>query len=283
MFERISNGWNLAIESWRVLRLDKELLVFPLLSGLACVLVLASFAGPLWLTGYIEVLGDNPDAHRDPIAWLLLFAFYTVNYFVIVFFNAALVACAAIRFRGGDPTVSDGLSAAGQRLPQIAGWALVSATVGVILRLIESRSERAGQFVASLLGTAWTIVTFFVVPVLVLEGVGPIDAGKRSLAIIREAWGESLVANFGIGLLVFLGSLPGIGLLALAGYFFSAGQPELGIALLATGILWLIVLSLISSALDAIVLTALYLYATDEPLPDTFDRGLLRGAFAKKE
>src|SRR5262249_42533910 len=127
------------------------------------------------------------------------------NYFVIVFFNSALVACAIIRFKGGDPTVSDGLRAAGNRFPQILAWALASATVGVILRAIESRSEKVAQFAAALVGAAWSIATFFVVPVLVVERVGPVDAVKRSLSVLTRTWGEALTANFGVGFIKFVG------------------------------------------------------------------------------
>lgn len=282
MFQRIANGWELCKESARVLRLDKELLVFPLLSGLACLFVLASFSVPLWLTGYAEALSEDPNASRDVIAWVITFAFYFVNYFVIVFFNSALVACAIIRFRGGDPTLADGFQAATSRLPQIAGWALVSATVGVILRVIESRSERAGQFVASLLGTAWTIATFFVVPVLVVERVGPLEAGKRSVAILRRTWGEAMTANFGIGFFVFLAMLPALALMVAGGWCFTQEQIALGIALLATGILGLIIVSLASATLNAILLAALYLYASDEEVATGFNPALLRGAFATK-
>lgn len=280
MFERIANGWELAKESARVLRLDKELLVFPLLSGIACLIVLASFAVPLWLGGYPEALSEDPEPFREPLNWLILFAFYFVNYFVIVCFNSALVACAVIRFRGGDPTLADGFRAAGNRLPQIAGWALVSATVGVILRAIESRSERAGRFVAGLLGTAWTIATYFVVPVLVVERLGPIEACKRSVAVLRRTWGEALSANFGIGVIVFLAMLPAIALLFGGGVLLAQEQFALGGALLGLGLVALLVVSLVSSALNAIVLAALYLYAADDAVPRGFDQRVLERAFA---
>src|SRR5262245_52426735 len=146
MFARLGNGWALARESFAVLRMDKELLLFPVLSGISCLLVLASFAVPLWNSDFLHVVvNEEANVHENPLAWLILFAFYAVNYFVIVFFNSALVACAIIRFKGGDPTISDGLRAASNRLPQILAWALVSATVGVLLRAIESWSEKAGQ------------------------------------------------------------------------------------------------------------------------------------------
>src|SRR5262249_52021876 len=145
MFDRIANGWELAKQSFNVLRLDKELLLFPLVSGLSCLAVLASFVLPLWNSPYAKVVLNEHQIPKPPVAWVFLFAFYLVNYFVIVYFNSALVACAIIRFKGGDPTVGDGFRAATARLPQILAWALVSATVGIVLKVIESRSERVGQ------------------------------------------------------------------------------------------------------------------------------------------
>ena len=282
MFERIANGWELTKSSWQCLRQDKELLVFPLVSGIACLMVLASFAVPLWFSDYKHVVFGDGDRLQDPIAWVILFAFYTVNYFVIVFFNSALVACALIRFRGGDPTVGDGLSASRQRLPQIFAWALASASVGVILKAIESRSEKLGQIAAGLLGAGWSIATYFVVPVLVVERVGPIDAVKRSFSILRKSWGETVVAKFGIGFFVFLATMAAMlpivgGVVALA-----SDHVPVGIALIAFGIISMILVSLISSALNSILLAALYLYAADGEVPQQFDRNLLEHAFGSK-
>lgn len=279
MFRKLSNGWELAQQSFRVLSLDKELLAFPLMSGMACLLVLASFAGPLWLTGEAQAILDEHQRPEGPLAYLLMFAFYFANYFVIVFFNSALVECAIIRFRGGDPTIADGLSAAWARLPQIAGWALVSATVGVVLRAIESQSERAGQFVAGLLGMAWGAATYFVVPVLVVEQVGPIEALKRSFAILKRTWGESLVANFSIGLLVslayFLAAIP-----LMVGAMLG-GPPGFVAGALISVSLWILI-GLAAAALNAIVLAAAYLYAAEGAVPPQFDASLLREAFVSK-
>lgn len=282
MFERIATGWELAKESARVLKLDRELLVFPLLSGISCLVVTASFAVPLWMTGYHEQFHDDPERFQHPLFWVLTFAFYFVNFFVIVFFNAALVSCAVIRFRGGDPTLADGFRLAGNRLPQIAGWAAVSATIGVVLKMLQSRSRRGGGIAVSLLGSAWTIATFFVVPVLVVERVGPIEACKRSLSILRRTWGEGLAANFGIGLFVFLAMLPAIACLFAGGWLMSQEQVPLGVTLLAVGLAGVLLVSLISSALDAILLAALYLYAADHETPSGFDARLLGSAFAAR-
>jgi hypothetical protein len=282
MFDRLGRGWELARQSYGVLKLDKELLMFPLLSGFACLLVLASFALPLWNSDYLQVVMEEEAVPDDPVAYILLFLFYFVNYFVIVFFNSALVACAIIRFKGGDPTISDGLGAASARLPQIVGWALVAATVGVILKIIESRSEKVGQIVAALMGMAWSAVTYFVVPVIVVEKLGPVEAVKRSLSILRRTWGEALSANFGIGFIVFLMSLLAMVPVVLGIFALGAGLVPVGVAGIVIGVLLLILLGLVSSALNAIVLGALYLYAAEGKVPGAFDEALFREAFSAR-
>ncbi len=288
MFERMSNGWELAKESWHVLRCDKELLLFPLMSGIACVLVMATFAVPLWASGFAESLITEENREQaggtlaEVLGYLILFAFYFVNYFVIVFFNAALVSCAVIRFKGGDPTLSDGLSAAMARLPQIAGWAAVAATVGVILKAIESRSERVGQVVTSLLGLAWSIVTYFVVPVIVVEQANPLRAMKRSTEVLKRTWGESLTANFGIGIIVFIASFLAAVPIFLGAFAIASGQAVLGGIAIAIGVVAILLVSLISSAMNAIIVAALYLYAADGTVPQQFDDRLFRQAFGHK-
>lgn len=283
MFERISRGIELARQSFAVLMDEKKLLVFPLLSGIAAVFVFATFAVPLWTTGYAEQVLSEKQAPQDPIAYAILFLFYFVNYFVIVFFNSALISCAIIRFQGGSPTLGDGLREASSRLPQIVAWALVSATVGVILKAIESRSEKVGQFVANLIGAGWTIVTYFVVPVIVVERAGPIDAVKRSFAILRKTWGESLTANFGIGFVVFMAILlamvPAVGGFVLSAALNNAAAAVIGIVL---SVVLVILVSLVSAALHTIIVAALYLFAAQGQAPPQFDQELLSAAYRSK-
>ncbi|QDU40951.1 hypothetical protein Mal4_53140 [Maioricimonas rarisocia] len=282
MFDRLANGCELARQSWNVLKLDKELLLFPLLSGIACLMVLASFGIPLWNSPYAEAFFNEQQSPQDPIAYLILFLFYLVNYLVIVYFNAALVACAIIRFRGGDPTFAVGIQAANERLPQIFGWALVCATVGFLLRIIESRSQKTGQFVAGLIGMGWTAATYFVVPILVVEQLGPFAAVQRSLSVLKRTWGEALSANFGIGLFIFLATMPGIMMLVGGGFLLAGGSTAGGVVLLSLGVVWILLASLVSSALDAILLAAIYLYAADGEVPRQFDRDLLQHAFVHR-
>jgi hypothetical protein len=286
MFQKISFGWDLAMQSFQVLKEEKRLIVFPLLSGIACLVVLASFAVPLWGTPQFQAVVEDGQVPNDVLSYVLLFVFYFINYFVIVFFNSALIACVVHRFRGGTPSISFGLGVAMLRLPQIAGWALVSATVGLVLKIIESRSEKVGQIVAGLLGMAWGIVTYFVVPVLVVEKAGPIEAVKRSTAILKKTWGESLSANFSLGMIffvVFLLAFIPLALVVMLGvYCLSVGQVVLGGVALTSAVLIFILISLVSSTLSTILLAAVYVYAAEGKVPGQFEPELIQDAFQKK-
>ncbi len=276
---RIRGAWLLAKQSWRVLMLDKELLVFPLLSGFACLLVLASFVAGAFATGNFRL----EKAQEDANVWVMAFVYYFVNYFVIVYFNSALVACAMIRFRGGNPTVADGLRAASTRLPQILAWVLLAATVGIVLRAIQERFALLGRIVIALIGAAWTIATYFIVPVLVVERLGPFDAVKRSVTLMTQTWGESLASHVGIGAATGLISFLGVLLISIASVALAVTTSSMGV-LIAGGVViaaFLVLAALVSSALTAIVLSALYLYAAEKKVPKAFD-GVAQFAFAPK-
>src|SRR5436309_720145 len=186
MFRRISYTWDLMRASWDVLRQDKSLLLFPLLSGISCLLVLASFAFPVWYTGSWRPPGKGSETIHQVAYYGTLFLFYLCNYFVITFFNTAVIACAIERMQGGQASVSFGFNAAVQRLHLILGWAAISATVGLILRAIEDRSEIVGQIMAGLVGMAWTVVSYLAVPVMVAERAGPITALKESATLLKK-------------------------------------------------------------------------------------------------
>jgi|HubBroStandDraft_6_1064221.scaffolds.fasta_scaffold504229_1 hypothetical protein len=279
MFEKISNGWDLMKSSARVLREDTSLLLFPVVSGIACMIVVASFALPLFFTGAYRIDENAQQVTHNPIAYAVLLLFYFCNYFVIIFFNSALVSCAIIRFKGGTPTLSDGFQAAVSRLPQILAWSLVSAFVGVALKMLESRSEKVGAFVSGLLGLAWSIATFFVVPVIVIERAGPFEAVQRSMSILRRAWGEAFVGNQGIGFFVFIAAVVACAPAALGFAVGSGVAIAIGIAI--TAVLE-IGLAIVSAALHTILLGALYVYAAEGRIPYAFDGTVLQAAFARR-
>jgi hypothetical protein len=283
MFERIATGWALTKQAVNVLRLDKELLLFPILSGVCCLLVIASFFVPAYAFGIFDTLVNERETPTSRILLGLIgFVFYFVNYFIIVFFNSALVGCAVIRLKGGDPTVSDGFATASSRLPQIAAWSAVAATVGVILKSFENKNNKLGQIVIGLIGAAWTMLTFFVIPIIVIEQLGPIAAIKRSASLLKDTWGESVSSTFSLRLITFLVSLLGILPIVGGGFLVANQMAALGIPLLLVGILILLAISLVSSALNSIILAALYIYAVEGRTAEQFDPALIEHAFAGK-
>lgn len=280
MFARFSRSWQLVKASGTVLRQDKELLLFPFFSAIATLLVTISFAVPLMFTGALdESAGGSVDASYV----LVLFLFYLVQYFVIFFFNSALVGAAMIRLDGGDPTVSDGLRIASSRIVQILGYAAIAATVGLILRLIEERAGFIGRWIVGLLGVAFTVATFLAVPILVSRDIGPMDAVKESATLLKKTWGENVIGNVGMGLVFFLFYIGAVGI----GVVFILGASQTSSGALIIGVTALIALAviglaLVQTALQGVYSAALYRYATEGNVGEAFSGTLLGDAFRQK-
>ncbi len=255
MAGKIGNSVELMKASMNVLKLDKELLVFPVMSGIACVLVLASFVAPLALTGGWQVFEQGG---ADYFGMTVMFLFYVVQYTVIFFFNSALVGAALIRLDGGDPTVSDGLAIASKRMGAILGYAVMSATVGMILRMISERGGIFAKIAAGIAGMAWTLATYLAVPVLVTKDVGPIDAVKESAAIFKRTWGEQVAGNFGLSWAMFFAFMSwtavSVGLLWASSLLGAA----VVIPVVLVSVSGYVFLALMGSALSGIYTAALY-------------------------
>ena len=195
----------------------------------------------------------------------------------------ALVSCAVKRFSGGDPTVGYGLSEAVSRLPQILAWTLVAATVGYILQLIEQRLSWVGRIIVGLIGVAWSIVTYLVVPVLAVERVGPIRAVKRSAELLGKTWGEAIVGNISMGIAGFLIALPGF-LLLIVSPIAGAATHSIWVAVIPAvlGLIYLIGCAIVTSTLRQILLAGIYLYAAQGKVPEGFSENVMRSAFRPK-
>lgn len=269
---RIKRSFQLIGQSWRVLMKDPELLVLPLLSGICIIIATLSFVVPL---GFLQE-GAIEEANEG-VVYGVLFLFYVVTYTLSFFFQAAVVAGASERMRGGDPTVGSALRAAAARFPALLMWGVIAATVGMILRAIEERSGVVGKIIIGLLGAAWSLATFFMVPVLVMEKLPVGQSFKRSWAIFKQTWGETVVGNLGIGLLTFLGML----VIGAAGAGLFAIQLEMAAIILM--IAGFILLMLVTSALSGVYTAAMYRYATEGADAETgFDAELLASAYRPK-
>lgn len=268
-------SWEIAKRSWAVLRADKTLAWFPVLSALGSLAVIAVLGGLFAVAGIDD---SATGTSLQPIGWVLIVVAYLALAMVQTYFLAGLVAGADQRLRGQDSTLKGALEIANSRLHRLVPWAIVTATVTMILQAIEERFGLVGTIVARLVGLAWNLVTFLVVPILVLEDLGVGDALKRSKDLFKRTWGENVIGQFGLGFVGFLLALPGIAFIAIGAAMGTAGLFVLG----GVGVVLLIASAVIVSALSGIYRTALYHYAANGEVPGEFSGIDFGAAFRRR-
>lgn len=277
----IRRSIDLLKQSWEVLKQDRELLWLPVLSALVAAVVAAAVLIPVALTQDWDALTADTEAAQDQLSTGTYVAFAVLSLalaFVSIFFRAALVSGAHERMSGGDPTIRSAVAGAVERLPKLFTWAVITTIVGTLLRAIEQRSGALGRIVISIVGMAWTVTTFLVIPVIIIEDRGAVASTKRSVDLFRSTWGENLTAQVGFGFLGFLAFIP-IFVVAAIG---AAIGTLLGFVLLAVAFAAGILLVTVLSALGGIFQTALYHYAVGTALAKEFDRTVLRDSFEPK-
>ena len=270
---RLSNGWKISMNSFKVLKENKQLIVFPVLSGISLMLILGSFA-----TVILAAAGWDVDQVEDPgqtTSVVFLFLYYLVNYFVVVFFNTALVHCTRLYFQGEEVTIEKGLRFSLSRIGTIFAWSMFAATIGTILKLIEENVGWLGKLIVSLIGIVWSIATFFVVPVIAYENVGPLGAFKRSTQLMKEKWGESLGATFSFGLVQLIAFIVVAVPLFLLG---SLVHPLAGVILALLGSLFIMA---VISASQTIFISAVYHNINGDPVRH-FNQQMIDNLFESK-
>jgi Family of unknown function (DUF6159) len=282
MFEKLSRSWGLVKASGAVLMESPQLMLFPFVSAIAAFIVLACFALPMFgLSAMDGLSGGNT-------VWgighfVVAFFFYLTQYFVIFFFNVALVGAAMIRLNGGSPTLGDGLKIAASKWVSILGYAAIAATVGMLLRAIQERVPFVGKIIVGLLGAGWTLATFMVVPVLVSRDVNAIDAVKESVSLLHKTWGENVIGQAGMSM-VF--TLVQVGIIILSiGLVIGAiasGSTALIVIAVLLGIAGVLIAALVSAALSGIYAAALYRFAVGGEATEGFDNTALQSAFSAK-
>ena len=287
MFDTIKRSWRLFKLCLHVLSVDKELIFFPIFSTIGLIFVTLTFMGVTFGMGSLERLSNEGTVTGTDL--LMVFLLYVASYFVIIFFNAALVFAAHERLEGGDPNIRSGLKGASSRIITIFLWAVVAAIVGLILQILSSQAREQGgimgiigQIVIALIGAAWSLVTFFVVPLIVIEHRGLVDSFKTSFTLLKRTWGEQVVGNFGLGILQFGATL----LAVLVGVILAFALSPLGgigvATAIAVGFILVVAVSLVFATLNGIYKAALYNYAADGVMPTLFDDDTIRGAFRPK-
>jgi hypothetical protein len=276
--KRFANSWNMAKASWGVLQSDKELMAIPVMSFFATAAVTILSGGAIYFSlAHHRVVEPGQSAFSaTPLTYAVGAVAYLLITFVVTFFAAALVAGARERLLGGNPTLGSAFAVAYSRLGPIFLWSLLTGTVGLILNTIQNRAGILGSLVVRAIGMAWQIVTWLAVPVIVVEGTGPITSLKRSAGLFRQTWGENLIGQVGFGLIGFLFMVPGLIIAGLLTVHF----PVVGILV---GVAWIAAVSVVTSTLSGIFRTALYHYAAGQPVPSQFAPEQLSGAFQTRK
>lgn len=277
---RIKRGWELAKQSWAILRADRSLALFPVISGIAILVAAIVIVGP-----GVALFATETSKPAGVVLWVI--GGYVLT-FIGTYCNTALAAAASKALDGQQTTVGDGFAAVRDKRGVIAQWALVQLTVGLLLQLVQGLLAESpvgrvvATIIASLASAAWAIATFFVLPILALEGTGPKDAIKRSAHIIRERWGEGLVGSGSIGgLVVLFGVLPAIGL-GVLGAFALGSTVGGGVALIALAAILFVAAMIVGSTLTAIFRVALFRFATEDKVVGGFDGEALAHAFKQR-
>ena len=279
MFDRFKRSFALVRASTEVLRQDTHLMLFPLISALSLLLVLVAFALPVFGLAAFDGLGKRG-------LYSIGFLFYVVQYFVIFYFNTALVGAVMIRLDGGSPTLRDGLRIANSRFAAILGYAVIAATVGVILRAIQERVGFIGRIIVGIIGSGWAVATFLVVPVIVMRDRGTLDSISESSALLKRTWGENVIGQGGLsaafGLVYFGLGLAVAGLVWLLAPLASSISPVLVIAFAIAVVLAFLACVLFHATLTGIYSAVLYRYAVDGSGAAGFDGDALGAAFLRK-
>ncbi len=252
---RIGRGWKLSKIAFGVVRRDSALVTLSVLGGIAALCAALALGIPA------AVLYDRD---QEVIAVVLAVIGAYAATFLSVYFGVALAAAAAKVLDGEDATVADGLAAARTRVGPIAGWAVVLLTVNLVISFIRERTGPLGDVIAGIAGVAWGLVTFLVVPVIALEGLGPWAAVKRSGSLFRERWGEQITGNFAIGgIFALAGMIPAV-VLGWLGWI--SDSDALRIVLIAVAIVIAVAAIILARTVGSVFSVALYRFAaTGDP------------------
>jgi hypothetical protein len=272
MFSRVSNAWSLAKSSWAVLQKDRELVWLPVIGGVVALVVAAAFFGPV-----LAMLGGGDDNAVPAAGYILGFLGYVAVAAVFFLARAAVVQGANHRMEGGDPSVGTALRGASEHWVAVTGFAAVSVTVGLVLQAVRENGGIVGAVVSFVGDVAWGVLTYLVLPVIVIEGAGPVTGIKGSSALVKRTWGEQVTANVGFGLLNLVLVLPAVALAVVA----APAGGAVAVIGIAVAVLWAVAVSATVAALTGIFQTALYRQATGRSVPAEFDTAALAGAFAR--
>jgi len=284
-----SRSWKITKLTFGVIKQDKEILLFPIISSILSIIFILAMILPFILTYLAD--SNNENVAIGILQYVLIFILYLGLAFIATFFAVAVVNTAKKRFEGGNATFWESIGKAFSKIHYIFLWSLLSATVGLILKIIDKMAEKAkgaGKIILYILkgifGLAWSLATIFVIQGIVYHNLGPFAAIKQSIYVLKKTWGESIIKYIGLGLMqglfTALGLIIGVPLIFL---FSSIGSPMGIMIILLLTIIYITLVTLIFNVANSVFNTALYVYATQGRIPEGYDIESMAHAFKAKE
>ena len=279
-----SRSWEITKITFDVIKHDKELLIFPVLSFVFSALFIGLMVVPQIMSYILE---GTVSENFQMLSYVIVFLTYLGIAFIATFFNVCTVYTVKTRFSGGNATFSESIKFGFSKIHLIFYWSLLAAIVGLILRILDNAAKQSKSQGAQIglsisrviLGAAWGIATIFVVPGMVYYNLGPIEAIKKSVSTLKKTWGESLVKSLGLGLVQMAFILAGIIVFGVAIYGSLFANPIVTLILVIAGILYVLGVALIFGVASMVFDTALFVYADSGNIPTGYSRELLHNAF----
>ncbi|MBK6763947.1 MAG: hypothetical protein IPG68_12070 [Micrococcales bacterium] len=271
------------------------MLLFPVVSAVLAIIAVLVIGGAgvaaLGWRGVEETAASGEVSTSTAIVGIviLIIAAYVATLITQVFMGG-LVKCADEELQGRDSSFGAGLGAAMGRFPALMGWAGIQTAVGWLLSAVRGNGSDNNVIVtvlrlvlASLLAVAWSVITFFVLPLIILRGKGPVAAIKQSVSVIRATWGMQIAGGVRIGGLIgLIAVLPGILFAVVGGFVAMAGTPAVGVPLSALGVIVVIAAQVVISAMRAIFSVAMLHYVEEQQGFGPFEAAALQSAVRVK-
>ncbi|HTS33888.1 MAG TPA: DUF6159 family protein [Thermoplasmata archaeon] len=258
-----SDSWKLTKTSFRLISEDRALLVFPLVAALSILAILVLFLfGAVWVVPLTSLAGNTGTTYQVALVLMFLAMYFAVSW-VSVVATAGLIGAATLKLNGKQPTAADGWRVARSRLGALTAWALIAATVGL---LIQALARRVGGIAGTVIGVAggatWGVMTYFMVPVILYERGGAWRSLSRSGHLFISTFGRSLVSNLVLGLIIGAGVVAAVVIGFLGLFVLLGGTWVVGLVLIVAAVAIALVVLLIGSAAEGVLRAALYRYAT---------------------
>ncbi|GIU69456.1 MAG: hypothetical protein KatS3mg002_0692 [Candidatus Woesearchaeota archaeon] len=275
-------SWEITKLSFDVIKKDKELILFPILGGIFSILFLLAMIFPF----FINIL--MPESVFGISLLIMAFIIYFGLVFIATFFNVCAVYTIKTRFEGKNATFWDSIKFSISKIGLIFAWSIISATIGVILRILQDIAERMGdigelimKMMLSVIGLAWSLVSAFVIPGMIYKNIGPITALKDSVQVFKKTWGESLIRYYGLGIIQFLMILTGM-IITIILSLLTLSIPIISLIIILIGVLYIILIIAFFNVANSVFNTALYVYATTGKAPKGYREDILKHAFERK-